>query len=121
MLFKDIINPRKWWDYAKFLLRKLTGKFFAHLGYKTPEDMYWQSEVVSYRRIQCPNCAAAGKCVGIAQGETEPCGCDFIGKSTDMQLECSLGNWPPSPTKEVWEKQKEIAMRGLKIGLIRND
>lgn len=119
MLFKDIVNPVKWMDYLKFLLRKLTGKFFAHLGYKTPEDMYWQSEVVVFRQLMCSDCAAAGKCVGIAQGETEACGCDFIGKSTDMSLECSLGNWKATPTKEVWEKQKKNFMHGLTFGFVK--
>jgi hypothetical protein len=120
MRIKDIINPVKWVHYARFLLRKLTGKVKEEAGFRTPEDMAWQSEVVVFRKIQCPDCAAAGKCVGIAEGETEPCGCDFIGKSTDMSLECSLGLWPSTPTKEAWEKQKSIFLHGLKIGLVKD-
>ncbi len=121
MLFKDIINPIKWGHYLRFLVRKLLGTVKQEAGYRTPEDMIWQSEVIVYRGLMCPECKSAGKCVGIAEGETEPCGCDFIGKSTDMSLECSLGNWVPTPTKEVWEKQKKNYLHGIKIGLIRDE
>jgi hypothetical protein len=121
MLFKDMINPVKWVHYARYLLRKLTGKVKEEAGFRTPEDMAWQSEVIVFRGLMCPECKANGKCVGIAEGETEPCGCDFIGKSTDMSLECSLGLWPATPTKEAWERQREIFLHGLKIGLIKNE
>lgn len=119
MRFKDIINPVKWYDYLKFLVRKVTGKIAAEAGYRTPEDMAWQAEVITFRKIMCPNCAAAGKCVGIAEGETEPCGCDWIGKSTDMSLSCSLNNWGEVKNKEDWEDQKSKYMKGLKFGLVR--
>ena len=121
MLIKDIINPIKWVHYGRFLLRKLTGKVKEEAGFRTPEDMAWQSEVIVFRGLMCPECKANGKCVGIADGETEPCGCDFIGKSTDMALECSLGLLPATPTKEVWEKQKENLLHGIKIGLVKDE
>ena len=120
MLVKDMINPVKWYAFAKFLVRKVFGKVKEDAGFRTPEDMAWQAEVIVFRGLMCPDCKAAGQCVGIAEGETEPCGCDFIGKSTDMSLECSLGNWPATKDKKAWEKQQRNLLSGLKIGLVKD-
>lgn len=121
MLIKDIISPVKWWHYFRFLLRKLVGRVKEEAGYRSPEDMAWQSEVIVFRGLMCPECKLAGKCVGIADGETEPCGCDFIGKSTDMRTECSLGNWPSTLSKDMWEIQQKRFLNGIKIGLTRDE
>lgn len=121
MLIKDVVNPVKWWHYFRFLLRKLVGRIKEEAGYRTPEDMAWQSEVIVFRGLMCPGCKAAGKCIGIAEGETEPCGCDFIGKSTDMRAECSLHNWPTTLSKEMWDIQKKRFLNGIKIGLTRDE
>ena len=119
MRFRDLVNPVKWFDYTRFLARKVTGKVMYSLGYRTPEDMAWQSEVISYRGFMCPNCKEAGKCVGIKEGETEPCGCDWIGKSTDMSLSCNLKNWGEVKDKKDWEEQKEKYMPGLTFGMVK--
>lgn len=115
MIIKDIINPVKWVHYARFLIRKLFGKLKYAAGYRTPEDMAWQAEVITYRSLLCPDCKAEGKCVGVAEGESEACGCDFIGKSTDMSLECSCGLWKSVKSKEDWEDQKEKYYPNIKI------
>lgn len=100
MLLKDIINPKKWLDFAKYKFREWFGKL-------TPQEQAWQAEVIVYRGLRCPNCKANGKCVGVAEGETKPCGCDFIGKSTDMTLSCSLDAWGPVESEEEWELIKK--------------
>ena len=115
MIIKDIINPVKWVHYVRFLIRKLFGKLKYEAGYRTPEDMAWQSEVITYRSLLCSDCKTEGKCVGIAEGESEACGCDFIGKSTDMSLECSCGLWKAVKNKEDWEQQKEKYYSNIKI------
>ena len=120
MRFKDVINPKKWYDYLKFLIRKLAGKVAYESGYRTPEDMAWQAEVITFRGIMCDGCKAAGKCIGIEPGETEPCGCDWIGKSTDMSLSCNLKNWEKVESKEDWEDQKSKYMHGIKFGFIKD-
>jgi hypothetical protein len=100
MLLKDLINPRKWFDFLKF-------KFLSIFGYLTPQEKHWQSEVIVYRGLQCPDCKNNGKCIKIKEGETEPCGCDWIGKSTDMSLSCSLNNWGVVKDFNDWEKFKK--------------
>lgn len=116
MTTKDLKNPKKWVDFFVFLLRKFVGKVAERAGYNTPEDLFWKSEVISYRSLICSECKEAGKCVGVADGETEACGCDFIGKSTDMSLECSCGLWRAVKDKKDWEDQKSKYYNGLKLG-----
>jgi hypothetical protein len=118
MRFKDMINPKKWVHYGRFLLRKIAGKLAKEAGYRTPEDMAWQAEVIVFRGLMCGRCKEEGKCVGIEEGQTEPCGCDWIGKSTDMSLSCNLKNWPAVKDKEDWEDQKGKYMHGLTFGLV---
>lgn len=108
---KDLIDPRKWWAVAKYLYYKLFG------GKKILiEDLGWQSEVIVFRSLMCPDCKAAGECVGIPEGETKPCGCNWDGKSTDMSMQCSCNNWFPVENKEDWERQKRD--NRIKLGLV---
>lgn len=116
MLLRDIINPVRWYAYATFLLRKITGYFFEKSGYNTPEDLSWKAEVIVFRGLLCEDCKKEGKCVGIIEGEDKPCGCDFIGKSTDMSEECLLGNWKPVKGKEDWERQKRELKLKVELG-----
>jgi len=118
MIIKDLINPRKWWDYFIFLIRKFTGWTLERFGFNTPEDLSWKSEVIVYRGLLCPECKIDGKCVGIPNGELEACGCDFVGKSTDMSLECSCGMWKAVKDKEDWEKQKANYYSNFKLGFL---
>ncbi|MBP8762234.1 MAG: hypothetical protein KBH21_00105 [Acetoanaerobium sp.] len=121
MLLKDIINPKKWVDYVTFLFRKFFGLVAERFGYNTPQDLYWKSEVIEYRKLICDQCAKAGKCIVPAEGETEACGCDFIGKATDMSLSCSNDYWKAVDSYEEWEKQKEKYYSNFKIGFIQNE
>lgn len=109
---KDLINPLKWIAVAKFL-------FYKNFGGKKIkiEDLQWQSEVIVFRGIMCQDCKKAGECVGIPPGETVACGCNWIGKSTDMSMECSCGNWGPVKNKEDWEKIK--TNNRIKLGLVK--
>lgn len=116
MIIKDIINPRKWWDYFIFLLRSFVGRIAERAGFNTPQDLFWKAEVITYRGLLCSDCRDAGKCIGIPEGESEACGCDFIGKATDMSLECSCGMWKKVENKKDWERQKENYYHNLKIG-----
>lgn len=116
MLLRDIINPVRWFAYCTFLFRKFTGKVYEKAGYNTPEDLSWKAEVIVFRGFLCEDCKKAGKCVGIIEGEDEPCGCDFIGKSTDMSEECSLGIWKSVKNKEDWENQKKELKLKLELG-----
>jgi hypothetical protein len=118
MRLKDLINPVRWFSYCTFLSRKLSGFFLEKFGFNTPEDLSWKSEVIVYRGLLCEDCKNAGKCVGIREGESESCGCDFIGKSTDMSEGCSLGIWPPVKNKEDWENKKNTLFKNTKIGFI---
>ena len=105
--FNDIINPVKWWAFCKFLFNSVFGERVK------PEDKQWQSEVIVFRGIMCSDCKAAGSCVD--------CGCNWAGKSGDMSMECSLGNWKSVKDKDDWESQKSKYLHGLKIGLVKNE
>jgi len=103
--FKDIINPVKWWAFAKYL-------FYSAFGERiSPEDKQWQSEVIVFRGIMCPECKAAGACVD--------CGCNWAGKTADMSMSCSKGNWNPVKDKKDWDDQKDKFIRGYTFGLVR--
>lgn len=101
----DIINPVKWWAYVKFLFNSSVGERI------TPEDLQWKSEVVVFRAIMCPECKAAGACVD--------CGCNWAGKSGDMSMSCSKGNWLSVKDESDWETQKEKYMKGITFGLVK--
>ncbi len=101
----DIINPVKWWAYVKFLFNSSVGERI------TPEDLQWKSEVVVFRAIMCPECKAAGACVD--------CGCNWAGKSGDMSMSCSKGNWLSVKDESDWEAQKEKYMKGITFGLVK--
>ena len=110
--WKDLINPVKWWAVAKFLWYKLFGGKKILL-----EDLQWQSEVIVFRGIMCEECKLAGQCVGIPEGETEPCRCNWEGKSSDMSMKCSCGKWKEVNSKEDWEKIKRN--NRIKLGLVK--
>lgn len=114
---EDLINPIKWWAVFKYLTQKYIGTFF---GYVSPEDKQWQAEVIVFRGIMCPDCKIAGECVGIME-DGKACGCNWAGKSGDMSMECSLGNWKPVKDEEDWKEQKGKYMHGLKIGLVKDE
>jgi len=108
---KDLKDPKKWWAVIKFLYYKLLG------GKKIPvEDLTWQAEAIVFRGIMCPDCKAAGECVGIPEGEDKPCGCNWEGKSTDMNMYCSCGKWLAVKNKEEWENFKRN--NRVKLGLV---
>ncbi len=115
MRFKDVINPIKWYAYSVFLFRKVSGRLAEKAGYNTPEDLAWKSEVIVYRGLLCGDCKSVGKCIGIPDGETEACGCDFIGITTDMSQACGCGKWKAVKDKEDWERQKESDYKSLKL------
>jgi hypothetical protein len=100
----DLINPVRWYAFVKFKVQE----FF---GYVTPEDKQWQSEVIVFRGIMCSDCKEAGHCLN--------CGCNWAGKSGDMSMECSKGNWKSVKNKEDWDDQKSKFLHGLKFGFVK--
>ena len=100
----DLINPVRWYAFIKFKAQE----FF---GYVTPEDKQWQSEVIVFRGLMCPECKVAGACIN--------CGCNWAGKTGDMSMECSERKWFSVKDKKDWEDQKDKYMKGLDFGFVK--
>jgi hypothetical protein len=101
----DILNPVKWWAFLKFKYNSIMGERL------TPEEKQWQSEVVVFRGIMCPKCKEAGSCID--------CGCNWAGKSGDMSMSCSLGNWHSVKDEKDWEDQKSKYLNGIDFGFVK--
>lgn len=93
--FLDIINPYRWYIYAKGMITK-----------RLLKDMLepYIIEQYMFRLLQCPQCVLNGKCIG--SGDCEGCGCDTWGKMIIPSEKCYCGKWGPMRTKEGWEEIK---------------
>lgn len=103
MRVQDILNPKKWVIYARYLWQKHNG-----IRLHPDEALSWASQVM-FRSLQCPQCLAAGKCIG--DDESEGCGCKMPEALLDGKNWCSEGYWFEMLSTEEWEKEK------IKLGL----
>lgn len=108
MLFKDIINPARWFA------------FMFGMTLKKRESEYTQPHIVEqfmFRMLICKPCVLNGKCIG--NDTCEGCGCDTIGKMLLADDSCHCGNWGPYKPKDEWEAYK--AKFGIKFLLELNN
>ena len=91
----DIVNPVKWWSFAKGLFINLFLQQHVLIQY-------------ALRMFICGDCLKNGKCVD--------CGCDAYAKMLDPTSKCSADKWGPIYNKSKWkEVQREY---GIKLNFL---
>jgi len=97
---EHILSPVRW----KMAIKdKILKTFEARPG--KVEDAIWESEVITYRAKQCPQCVEAGKCIGNGEPDSG-CKCPVPSLFLGMEADCDLGNWNAVKDEEDWESQK---------------
>jgi len=91
----DIVNPVKWWSFAKGLFINLFLRQHVLTQY-------------ALRMYLCAECIEKGKCVD--------CACDAYAKMLDPTSKCSADKWGPIYNKSKWkEVQREY---GIKLNFL---
>jgi len=92
---KDILNPKKWKIFARYLYLRALKKEYSEMF--VPEYL----DQVSLRMSDpgCRQCLSKGECVH--------CGCKTPDLFFEKSMECSGGNWFSMIPKDDWVNYKE--------------
>lgn len=88
----DIINPIKWKRVYDSIVVKNHLELFGSLQVHITEQLMW-------RRLNCPECVEAGKCLA--------CNCPIEEKMFTPEETCTNGLWGPFLDATDWEAYKK--------------
>lgn len=93
---KDILNPKKWKIFARYLKMKALKEEYQELNIRA----YQEQIVLRMKHPECQRC--------IKEGECFHCGCKSPELFFDKDNYCSGGAWDAMMNPDQWEEFKRL-------------